>query len=111
MKTALIMLAISAFLAAVSQILLKVSAGKKHMNAIMEYVNPWVITGYFLLFATTVINLFAYKKIEYKYGAIMETLAFVFVIIFSRILFKEKITKKKLLGSVLILAGIIVFNF
>lgn len=110
MNTALMLLGVSAFLAAVSQILLKVSAGKIYRNALMEYLNPWVISGYFLLLSTTVINLFAYKKIEYKYGAIMETLAFVFVILFSRILFKEKITKKKLFGSVLILVGIIVFN-
>ncbi len=110
MKIAIIMLGICAFIASISQILLKVSATKTYDNHIKEYVNPWVISGYFLLFVTTIINLFAYKKIEYKYGAIMETLAFVFVIVFSRVLFQEKITKKKLLGSMLILAGIVVFN-
>lgn len=110
MNLAILLLGISALIASISQILLKHSATKTYENHIKEYVNPWVISGYFLLFATTIINLFAYKKIEYKYGAIMETLAFVFVIFFSRILFQEKITKKKLLGSVLILAGIVVFN-
>lgn len=110
MNTAVILLCISALLASISQILLKKSAGIMYQKRIFEYLNPWVLGGYFLLFCTTVLNLFAFKRIEYKYGAVMETLAYVFVMIFSRIIFQEKITGKKMLGSMLILAGIMVFN-
>lgn len=110
MNTAVILLCISALLASISQILLKKSAGITYQKRICEYLNPWVLGGYFLLFCTTVLNLLAFKRIEYKYGAVMETLAFVFVMIFSRIIFQEKITGKKMLGSMLILAGIMVFN-
>ncbi len=36
-------------LSSVSQMLLKKSAGKEHKSVIFEYLNPWVISGYFCL--------------------------------------------------------------
>ena len=65
----LIML-LSSFLAAISQILLKLSAKKNHKNWIMEYINPFVISGYLLLLLTMIMNIYAYSGIDYKFGPI-----------------------------------------
>ena len=46
-------------LSSVSQMLLKKSAGKEHKSVIFEYLNPWVISGYFLLAASTICVIFA----------------------------------------------------
>ena len=46
-------------LSSVSQMLLKKSAGKEHKSVIFEYLNPWVISGYFLLAASTICVIFS----------------------------------------------------
>lgn len=97
------------FLAAASQILLKISAGKKHASFIMEYLNPQVISGYVLLLMSMIIAIFCYKDLGYMGVVVMEPVAYIMVMFLSRIFFKESFTRKKLLGMLLILGGIVVF--
>lgn len=108
-KYALLMI-FSALVAAVSQMLLKKSALKKYKSILFEYMNPYVIIGYCLLVATMFINIVAYGGIEYKVGAILATTSYLFVMIFGRIFFNEKITIRKVVGIVLIITGIVIFN-
>ena len=107
----ILLIFLSVVLAAVSQILLKKAAGTAYESRIREYLNPWVIGGYGLLLVTTLINIFAYSKgVELKSGAIIESLGFVLVMALSKAIFHEPITKKKLLGNMLIIIGIVVFH-
>lgn len=96
-------------IASCSQILLKKSAMKQYTSFIREYLNPYVIIGYGMLFGSMILTILAYKGIEFKNGPIMESLGYVLVIIMSRFIFKEKITRSKVLGTLLILMGITVF--
>lgn len=99
----------SVIIASFSQILLKKSAQKKHASIIREYLNLNVIIGYGMMVVTTLLTIMAYKGLDYKNGPIIESLGYILVMILSLIFFGEKITKKKLMGNVLILLGIIVF--
>ncbi len=101
----------SQLIAAISQMLLKKSATKKYKNWIYEYLNPYVVTGYILLIGTMFINIVAYSGIEYKVGAVLATTSYIFVMIVGRICFNEKITVKKFMGNVIIICGIIIFNW
>ena len=105
----LIML-LSSFLAAISQILLKLSAKKNHKNWIMEYINPFVISGYLLLLLTMIMNIYAYSGIDYKFGPILTTTSYIVVVILSIYILKEKLNKNKIIGISLILIGIVIFN-
>ncbi|MEG2521056.1 MAG: EamA family transporter [Christensenellaceae bacterium] len=100
------------FISSISQILLKKSAEKnineKSFKA--QYINKFVIVGYFLLFVAMLIPLYTYTVVPLKYGAIVESLGYAFVMILSAIFLKEKITKKKLIGNIVIIIGIIVFS-
>lgn len=96
-------------IASISQILLKKSAMKEHDSFLKEYLNPYVISGYALMFASLLLPIFALKGMDFKNGPIIESLGFVLVLILSRLFFGEKITKRKLLGIVLILGGMVVF--
>ena len=89
--------------------LLKKGASTKYDNVIREYLNPWVISGYGLMVASTLFVIFAYRGVAYKNGAIIESLGYLLIMFLSRLFFGEKITKKKLLGNLLILAGVLVF--
>lgn len=89
--------------------LLKKGASKQYASVILEYLNPWVISGYGMMVLSTLCVIYAYKGVEYKNGAIIESLGFLVVMVLSRIFFGEKITVKKILGNIIILAGIVVF--
>lgn len=100
---------LSVIVASFSQILLKKSAAKQYTSVIREYVNPYVITGYGMLFGSMLLTIMAFQGIEFKNGAIIESLGYVLVILLSRIFFQEKITKNKITGTIFILAGIIIY--
>lgn len=100
---------LSVIIASFSQILLKVSARKTYPSVLKEYLNPWVIVGYGMLVCSTLLTIYAYKGIAYKNGPVVESLGFVLVMLLSAGLLREKITKRKLLGNLLIIAGIVVF--
>ncbi|MDD3339384.1 MAG: EamA family transporter [Lachnospiraceae bacterium] len=104
----LLMLA-SVVIASFAQILLKKSAQKKYTSMIREYLNIFVIAGYGLMVLGMLFNLVAYKFIDYKNGPVIESLGFLFVMILSYFFFQEKITKKKVIGNLIILAGVAFF--
>ena len=99
----------SVVLASVSQILLKISAKKSHGSFLKEYLNVFVISGYVLLAASTLTTIAAYRGIEFKNGPIIELLGYILVMVLSYFILKEKVTKRKLIGYILILVGVVVF--
>lgn len=104
-----IFLLLSVTIASFSQILLKKSAAKKHDNVIKEYLNPYVIIGYGMMVGSTILTILAYRGIEYKNGPVIESLGYILIMVLSYLFFKEPITKKKIIGNLLILLGVFVF--
>ncbi|MDD3218201.1 MAG: EamA family transporter [Lachnospiraceae bacterium] len=104
-----IILALGTLIASFSQVLLKKGAMKQYPSIIREYLNPHVIIGYGMMVISTMCTIIAYTKVAYKNGPVVESTGFIYVMVLSFIFFKEKITKRKLLGNFLILVGIIVF--
>lgn len=100
----------SVFVSSISQIMLKKSANKTYDNALKEYLNPWVIIAYGLFFASTLITVTAYKYVPLSLGPILESSGYFFVTILGMIFLKEKVGKKKAIGLLVILCGIIIFN-
>ena len=45
-----------------------------------------------------------------KYGAVIDTLSYVFVLLFSVALLKEKVTVGKFIGNLLIITGILIYT-
>lgn len=99
----------SVVLSAVSQVLLKKSALRKHESFLKEYLNPYVIGGYALTAISMFLTILAFRGMEYKNGPIIESLGYILVMLFGIFIFREKLTKKKCIGTVLILAGIFVY--
>lgn len=99
----------SVTLAAVSQILLKKSAMKQHAGLFREYLNLYVIRGYALTGFSMLLTIWAFRGMEYKNGPIIESFGYILVMLFGIFIFKEKLTKKKAIGTLLILAGIFVY--
>ena len=101
----------SSTIAAFAQMLLKKSAAEKHGSVLREYLNWKVIIGYGLMFAGMLLGVIGYSKgVQVKSGSVMESVGIVEVALLSAFFFKEKLTRKKVLGIILIIAGIIIFN-
>ncbi len=99
---------VASVMTGISQVLLKKGANKE--GNIKIFFNFFTLTGYFVFFIITLMNLFVYKKLELKYSVIFMPLGFVFVMFFSVLLLKEKISKRKLLGIFVIILGVYIFN-
>lgn len=106
--TSIIIIVISSLIVAISQCLLKISANKKYKNIIFEYLNPLVIIGYTLFAVTLLLNIVAYRGIAYQLGPIIASSSYIFIMILGRLILKEKITKRKLVGNIIIIIGIVI---
>ncbi len=95
--------------ASISQILLKKSALKTYSSPIREYLNPWVIIGYGMMVLSTIMTIIALKGLAYGNVPVVECFGYIFVMFLSRIFLGEKITKRKIIGNVLIIGGIIIY--
>lgn len=69
---------------------------------------PWILSGILAGFFALVCWLAAMTKFELSYAYPFMSLAFVFVLVLSAVLFHEQLTLAKVLGVLLIIAGIIV---
>lgn len=98
------------FIAAISQVMLKIEANKPHNTHLQEYLNPLVITAYVLFVGTTLLSILAYRGIPLSMGPILEATSYIYITIFGVKIFGEKMNKGKAAGLVLIICGIVVYS-
>ena len=99
-----------AVLTVIAQLLLKKGAIFKKGSFFSTFLNKYVLIGYVLFFLVTVLNLFGLKKVRLIEMVIVNPIVQILVVVFSIIIFKEKLNKNQLFGLFLIILGIIVFN-
>ena len=56
------------------------------------------------------LNTWCYTKVDMRYGPVIDTAAYVFVLLLSHFILKEKITKGKIMGNLIIIAGILIYT-
>lgn len=104
---AVLILIVNCVVCAFSQVLLKKAALKDTKSILEQYLNIQVITAYGIFFIVLMINSILMRYLPLLIiSPISEALPFVFSIIFGFIFFHERITKRKIIGIVLIAAGI-----
>jgi drug/metabolite transporter (DMT)-like permease len=107
LKFALLMLT-GTFIASCSQIVLKKAADKEYPNKLAEYLNPMVIGAYIFFFGASLCSVMGYKVVPLSIGPILEASGYIWVAILGKIFLKEKISAKKAIGLVIIIAGIVI---
>ena len=103
MNKYMILMLICTMFSAVSQILLKQSANEEHASALREYLNWRVIVAYLIFGSVLLLNTYAYTQVDLKYGP-------VFVLLLSFGVLKEKVSKGKLIGNLIIILGVLVYT-
>jgi drug/metabolite transporter (DMT)-like permease len=68
------------------------------------------MSAYALLFATTLLNTYAYRKLPLKISVIVLPVTFLLVGIFSSVFFKERFSRRQIAGACAIIAGITLYN-
>mgnify|MGYP006318051261 CR=1 FL=1 len=100
----------SVFLAACAQMLLKQGAHQQYATWWRQYMNGWVISGYAIMFGTMVMNIYAMSKgVQVKELSIIESMSYLFVPALSFVIFKERLTWRKIFAIAIIITGVIVF--
>ncbi len=107
---AVIILLISVFISAISQIMLKIAANRKYESGIKEYINPLVITSYAIFLVSTVLTMLALRQVPLSLQPVLESTSYIYVTVLGYMILKEKISKTKLLGLAIILIGIFVYS-
>ncbi|MEA3378963.1 MAG: EamA family transporter [Nanoarchaeota archaeon] len=75
-------------------------------NLLRIYLNPYVILGAFLFLISMAIFIVAISSIDLSYAYPLASLNFVFVSIFSKYLFKEKISRLRWISLAIIIFGV-----
>ena len=70
-----------------------------------------MISAYGITFICMVLMIIAYKGMPFKYGAIIESLGYLYIMVLGRIFLGEKLTAKRVIGNLIIVCGVVVFNF
>jgi len=110
MALGLLIVFCSAFVAAVSQMLLKKSAKITYKSWWREYLNFYVLFAYFLFFCTTVFSVLALRLIPLSLSAAAGASGQIFVPVLSYLIYKEKIGVRRLTGMAAIVIGILIFS-
>lgn len=107
----ILIIIISTFLTAVSQIILKYAALKFNKHSFTrQYLNPYVIFAYSIFFGVIFLNIYFYTFSQLKLGVLLNTAPIIFVLLLSKVFLKEKITKFQLIGSIIIIIGMAIFS-
>jgi drug/metabolite transporter (DMT)-like permease len=105
-----IIVILSVFAAACAQMLLKQGARKEYASWWRQYINPWVIGGYGIMACSLVLNIWCMSKgIQVKEVSVIESMSYLFVPVLAFMLFKEKLTARKVCAIGIIIGGVILF--
>ena len=104
-----LLMVVAVFISSISQILLKKSSNKIYKSRVYEYLNPYVIIAYTILFTATLLNVISLKNVPINNLAIIEASGYIFVALLARIFLKEKVSKRTKIGFTVIILGIVVF--
>jgi drug/metabolite transporter (DMT)-like permease len=101
------MLAMCILLTATAQLLLKAGASRPHPLA--SFLNPQTAAGYALLAGVTLMMVYVMQRIELKVATAFQSVTFLLVLAGAMLFLRERVTRARVLGSLLIVAGIAVF--
>lgn len=104
-----VMAFVAVLIATISQILLKQQAnttGQKKSGFIWKFLNVRVIVSYGLLFLSLALNQVALICVPVSVLPCITATSFIWIFLFSAIFLHERPSKRKILGVIIILAGI-----
>lgn len=97
----------SVLISAVSQILLKISADRQYESKTREYLNWRVIAAYIMFSVSSLLTVLAYRGVPLSMGPILETTGYLWVAVLGRLILKERVNARKVIGLAVIVFGVL----
>lgn len=101
----------SVLVASLSQVILKKSAMIHYETRLKEYLNPYVMGAYFFFFGSSLLTTLAYRGVPLTLAPVLESTGYIYVGILGMLILKEKLSRRKIIGNLLIVGGIFVYAF
>lgn len=101
----------SVLVASLSQVILKKSAMIHYETRLKEYLNPYVIGAYFFFFGSSLLTTFSYGGVPLTMGPVLESTGYIYVGILGVFILKERLSRRKIIGNLLIVGGIMIYAF
>ena len=103
---------LGAVLTAIGQVLMKSGARASVGRPwIRSYLNARTLGAYVILFVTTLLNTYAFRRLPLRVAVIVLPATFLFVGLSSFALFKERFSRAQMAGACAIILGIALYNF
>lgn len=100
-----ILLLVMTLLGSVASLFLKRASGSEGIIAMLKNINLYI--GGFLYLTSAVLNIIVLRYLDYSIVLPLTSITYIWTMILSYMILKEKITKKKLAGVILIIIGAI----
>lgn len=104
-----IILLIMTLLGSVASLFLKKASGTEGLISLIR--NPYLYIGGGLYLFSAVLNIWILRVLDYSVVLPLTSLTYIWTMVLSYFILKEKMTKKKISGVVLILIGAICVSF
>lgn len=98
-----VILLIMTFLGSAASLFLKKASGAAQMTELIKNINLYIGAGLYLLSA--VLNIYILRYLDYSVVLPLTSLTYIWTMVLSFAILKEKISKKKAAGVALILVG------
>lgn len=95
-------------IASASQVLLKKKADKAPKSFLKKFLNGPVILSYVLLLTSMMLNSLALRRMDMTVLPCITATSFLWIMVLSAIFLGEKPTRRKVIGVVMILIGVLV---
>lgn len=103
-----VLLLVMTLLGSVASLSLKKASGSGSLIGLLKNVNLYV--GGFLYLSSAVLNIYILRHMDYSVVLPLTSITYIWTMILSYMILKEKITKKKILGVFFIIAGAVLIS-
>ncbi|NLO84862.1 MAG: EamA family transporter [Clostridiales bacterium] len=107
MNSGVIIYLITPLVSALSQLILKKAADNPKYKGVATYLNFPVIFAYGLFFGCMLLNVVALRTLDLTTASVLEASGYLYVMLLSYFFLKEKISRRKLIGNLVIILGIV----
>ena len=105
-----IIMYVAVFMAAIGQILLKIGSEASGINLGIIQLNIWIISGLGAMVISMLLNVRALSVVPLRDMSFIMPTIYILVPLLSKIFLKEHIGLRVVVGTLIIITGIILFN-
>ena len=74
------------------------------------FINYQTVIGYTMMLIATGFAFVAVRAIHLKYVAVIESISYIYILLISILVFKEKVSPRKVIACGMIVLGIVIFS-